>query len=47
VKPWAFAGQPTDDQAASAFALDALMMGFEPLAYNLTAVPGGIIPDQE
>src|SRR5262245_5821853 len=46
VEPRAFAGELTDDQAAAACALDALIVGFEPLAYDLTEVPGGLIPDQ-
>ena len=47
VEPRAFAGQLTDDQAAAACALDTLIVGSEPLPHDLTAVPGGIIPDQE
>src|SRR5205814_8678652 len=47
VEPGTLAGQWTDDQATATFALDTLVVGFEPLPYHFTAMPGGIIPDQQ
>jgi len=46
IEPQAFAGQLTDDQATAACALDALIVGCEPLPHDLPEVPGGIIPAQ-
>src|SRR5207248_652057 len=46
VEPGTLAGQWTDNEATASLALDALVMGFEPLTDDMTAVPGGIVPDQ-
>ncbi len=46
VEPGTLAGQVTDDRATASLALDALVVGFKPLADHFAEVPGGIIPDQ-
>src|SRR5919198_1826117 len=47
VQPGTLAGQCTDDEATAACALDTLVVGFEPLPDDCTAMPGGIGPDQQ
>jgi SAM-dependent methyltransferase len=48
IEPWAFAGQWADDDAhAFGTPFDLLMVLTHPVAHGLTAVPGGMVPDQQ